>query len=212
MYLIKPSFEILNFNCDLSLIERAGRTCYKSECKGEPEKFVKKICHRGHLSIAEHGIITVKIIADRGFLGQITRHRLCSFSVESSRYNNYKKKGLSFIIPPWVNIKPGLYEYDSALNTGDLGSIAWAKGLWESEYYYNLLIDRKWKPEEARSILPMALSTEFIMSANPREWKHIFELRCEKSTHSQMREIMIPLLKEFQQRVPVLFDNIKSDE
>lgn len=209
MYLIKPSYEILNFDCDINLIERAARTCYKSEPKGDAAKFVEKICRNNHLSTIEHSLITVKIIADRGFLGEITRHRLCSFSVESSRFINYNKKGVSFIIPPWVNIKPGLYQYleeEESLNSNNADSIAWCNSMLDAEYYYTLLINRKQKPEQARSVLPLALATEMIISANAREWRHIFELRCQKTSHEQMREIMIPLRDEFIRRCPCIFN------
>lgn len=64
MYLIKPSFEILDFNCSPELIEKAGRTCYKSECKGEPEKFVEMICKRQHESVIEFAVYIISIIPE----------------------------------------------------------------------------------------------------------------------------------------------------
>ena len=73
MILIKPSFEILGIYTDdpLKLIERAGRTAYKSEDKitdVSAKRFVKMLRDRGHESVLEHSCLTVKFIVDRGFL------------------------------------------------------------------------------------------------------------------------------------------------
>ena len=77
-----------------------------------------------------------------------------------------------------------------------------------SERAYNQLIELGATPQEARTVLPNSLKTEIVMTYNIREWRHFFKLRCSKGAHPQMREIAIPLLKEFQKRIPVLFDDI----
>lgn len=229
MYLIKPSFEILDFNCSPELIEKAGRTCYKSECKGEPEKFVEMICKRQHESVLEHSFISVKFIVDRGVSHELVRHRLCAFSQESTRYCNYNKKGITYIIPPWFDLAEGEYELDEHhgdyniiynnkekfYNPNIIGSskinvneFCWILGMGFAEQCYNQLIKNGQQPQQARSVLPNSLKTEIVTSANVREWMHILKLRCAKTAHPQMQEIMIPLLKEFQERCPVIFNQV----
>ncbi|MBD3404680.1 MAG: thymidylate synthase (FAD), partial [Candidatus Lokiarchaeota archaeon] len=114
MQLIKPSYEILS--CPdasiLKLIEMAGRVCYKSEDKitdDSAPKFCRMILSRQHESVIEHASMTVRFVVDRGFTHELVRHRLASFSQESTRYCNYSKKGIQFIIPPWLDIEPGNY-------------------------------------------------------------------------------------------------------
>jgi thymidylate synthase (FAD) len=226
MYLIRPSYEILEFFCSSELIEKAGRTCYKSECKGDPDAFVRMINSRNHASVLEHSFISVKFIVDRGVSHELVRHRLCSFSQESTRYCNYNKKGITYIIPPWFShLNEGIYnlrywydaisfdndkneEYDIGYKSNEYH---WLLSIGQCEEIYNILIKNGQQPQQARSVLPNSLKTEIVMSANAREWRHIFNLRCHKSAHPQMREIMIPLLKDFQQRSPALFDDIKVD-
>ena len=79
----------------------------------------------------------------------------------------------------------------------------------DAEETYLDLIATGAKPEEARSVLPNSLKTEIVVTANYREWRHIFELRCAPNAHPQMRELMLPLLDEFAARIPVLFDDVK---
>ena len=192
MRVIEPSFEILAFPTDLSLIEIAGRTCYKSESKGDPDKFVKKIIDSQHLSVIEHLVATVKIITDRGVLAELTRHRIASFSVESTRYVNYNKKEMEFI-------KPSFWQEDSEAYR------AWEEHMLDCDYMYDYLLHIGATPEQARSVLPNSLKTEIIMTANFREFLHIFKLRCSEKAHPQIREIMIPLREEFKKRCPVIF-------
>ncbi len=229
MILIKPYFEILS--CpnyfDVSLIEKAGRVCYKSEDKISDEsykEFFKSIIQRGHEAVLEHSQITVKFICDRGVSHELVRHRLASFCQESTRYCNYSKdkfnKQLTFIIPTWLqdSIPEGDYfkvnHFDDERLYGLNESIhLWMFNLYTIEDLYNRLVDlEKWTPGQARSILPNSLKTEVVMTANVREWRHILKLRTSKKAHEQMRELMIPLLYALQQRIPVLFDDIKVDQ
>ena len=69
-----------------------------------------------------------------------------------------------------------------------------------------------WKPEMARSVLPNSLKTEIVMTTNLREWRLIFKLRTAKAAHPQMRELMVPLLKEIKELIPVVFDDIEPWE
>jgi thymidylate synthase (FAD) len=182
----------------LELIERAGRTCYKSEDKitnDSAVNFLRRIKTSGHHSVIEHAVASVKFITDRGVTHELVRHRLCSFSQESTRYCNYGGKGISVIIPVWYNIEdPGKPE------------VAWFDSMCQSEVAYLTLLDLDWRPEQARSVLPNSLKTEIIVTANLREWGHIFNLRCSLAAHPQIRELMISCREGFRQEVPILFD------
>ena len=118
MLLIKPKYKILHIQPNiLQTLEEIGRVCYKSEEKITPNSsnssnnFIKTIIKSGHHSVIEHANITVKFICDRGVSHELVRHRLASFSQESTRYCNYKNK-VTFIIPPWIDLKEGEYHAD----------------------------------------------------------------------------------------------------
>ena len=213
MRLVKPSTEILSISgksdSGLELIELAGRTCYKSEDRigpGTAEKFVQMVLKRGHESVIEHSMATVRFIVDRGVSHELVRHRLCAFSQESTRYCNYSG-GVTFVIPPWVNIQPGEYGKNRHLPS-DPSDAVWYFTMIDAEVRYQALLKNGWTPQQARSVLPNSLKTEIVVTANFREWRHIFKLRCSQAAHPQMREVMIPLRDEFRNRIPVLFDGI----
>lgn len=215
MILVKPSFLIENITPNgLELIERAGRTCYKSESKITSETaipFVKMIMKSGHESVIEHSSMTVRLICDRGVTHELVRHRLCAFSQESTRWCNYKG-GATFVIPPWVTIEPGEYETGpcraESFYFDNFADGQWFSVMYDAEKRYKILIESGWTTHQARSVLPNSLKTEIVVTANFREWRHIFKLRTGESAHPQMRELMIPLLAEVKERVPVIFDDI----
>ncbi len=216
MILVKPSFEILAMtHIPLGLIERAGRTCYKSEAHisvNSSEQFVESLLHNGHESVIEHASATVKIICDRGMSHEIVRHRLASYSQESTRYCNYKG-GVTFVIPPWVDIEPGEYldEEDKPFPFDHHNPNGrWAMAMLYAERDYQELLEQGWSPQQARSILPNSLKTEIVMTANLREWRHFFKLRTSSAAHPQMREIAGPLLRKFKERVPIIFSDIEA--
>jgi len=139
--------------------------------------------------VIEHAGVTVKFYCDRGVSHELVRHRLCAFSQESTRYCDYLG-GVSYIEPPWE-----LDESDKAL----LGLI---------EQHYQKKLKQGQSPQQARYFLPNGLKTEIVTTCNLREWRHIFKLRTAKAAHPQMREIMRPLLDEFKEQIPVIFDDI----
>lgn len=220
MKIINATYEILtpiNGEQILKNIEKIGRTCYKSEDKitdGSAEKFVGMLVKNGHEAMIEHETITVKFICDRGISHEIVRHRMASFAQESTRYANYSKdkfgNELTFIRPCWFessysDIHQELMSYDSGM---PINEKTWLWCCYEAETDYMALLKRGWKPEQARSILPNSLKTEIIMTANLREWRHFFKLRCDKAAHPQIRELAIPLLEEFKSKIPAVFDDI----
>ena len=214
MNLVKPSIEILNENHIhgmISRIECAGRTCYKSDSEYTYETavaFLEKIMKRGHLSVIEHESISVRFIIDRGVSHELVRHRLCAFSQESTRYCNYSG-GVTFVIPPWVDVKPGEYDIMIAESfDSDKNSAIWLSLMLNAEDEYISLLRCGWTPQQARSVLPNSLKTEIVVTANLREWRHILSLRTSKAAHPQMQEVMIPLFAEMKRLIPVIFDDI----
>jgi len=186
----------------LKQIELAGRTAYKSEDKITPDSakdFVKMIRGRGHLSVFEHQFVTVRVICDRGVSHEIVRHRLAAYTQESTRYCNYTKGKFGSEL---TVIEPCFWTQD------DEKYQVWKQTIEQIETGYNKLIELGATPQEARTVLPNSLKTEIVMTMNLREWRHFFTLRTSKAAHPQMREVAIPLLKEFQKLIPVVFDDL----
>ena len=184
-------------------IEKAGRTCYKSEDRitdESAEAFVRKLIERGHESVLEHESITVRFICDRGVSHEIVRHRLASYSQESTRYCNYSGNRFGNQI---TFIKPCFLE------EGTGGYKLWKQAMFVAEKEYFELLNWGCTPQEARSVLPNSIKTEVLMTANLREWRHFLKLRTAKAAHPQMRELTVPLLKELQEWIPVVFDDIQ---
>jgi len=203
--IISAAYEIM-FIPDMSdllqRIELAGRTCYKSEDRITDQSardFVRRIMSSGHLSVIEHIFLTIKFIIDRGVSHELVRHRLASYSQESTRYANYSKNKFGNEI---TVIRPCFWEDTST------EYIAWKKAMEDSENAYLKLIDIGARPEQARSVLPNSLKTEVVMTCNLREIRHVLSLRCSNAAHPQIREVMRPLLKELHDRIPVIFDDI----
>ena len=203
MRILNPSFDILSeFNREyiLKLIESAGRTCYRSEDKiteDSASDFVRRIVRSGHLSVIEHISVTVRIVCDRGVSHELVRHRLASYSQESTRYCNYAKKqfgdqgtGVGFIQPFWLTPE------DKDI---------WRNAMEQAEGYYMCLLNKGWTPQQARSVLPNSTATEIVITANLREWKTIFEQRCSQRAHPQMREAIVPIWNKFASELPEVF-------
>jgi len=220
MKLIKPFYEILNENDLIKAtkeIEKAARTCYKSEDKISDDSdiiLVTRLLQLGHEAMLEFGpSITVKFVCDRGISHELVRHRLCSFAQESTRFCNYSKdkfdNQITFIIPSWVDVERLNQPYGDEEKRPEG---IWYTSLQVAEQSYDLLIKKGWQPQQARSVLPNSLKTEIVVKANIREWRHIFIQRTSKKAHPQMRELMIPLLQHFQSMSPTLFNDIKIEE
>lgn len=203
MRIIGASFKVLFWpDNPLELIEQAGRTCYKSEASISPESsvaFAEKIRSIGHESVIEHVSASVRFVFDRGVSHEMVRHRLCAFSQESTRYCNYSKdrfgNQLAFVKPCFWDESTDFYD-------------VWYQHMVISERTYLQLIKMGAKPQEARSVLPNSLKTEIVVTANFREWRHIFRLRTSQKAHPQMREAMVPCFDFFNERCPEIFGDI----
>ena len=181
-------------------IERCGRTCYRSEAKITPEssrEFVRKIVANGHESQLEHVSISIRLTCDRGVSHELVRHRIASYSQESTRYVNATGKqyegGMEVIKPPLPNKE---------------ATHLWIDEMERCEQSYIMLMKHGCSPQIARSVLPNSLKTELVVTMNLRAWRNFFKLRCAQSAHPQMREVALMILNEFQKIVPVVFDDL----
>lgn len=184
-------------------LERAGRTCYKSEEKITSEsapKFIRRLRGREHYGMFEHAMISVVCSVERGISHEWVRHRLASYLQESSRYCNYSKgkfgNEITVVAYPWKG------DAEDVAKAADVHVQA-AKA---AETYYNLLLDLGQPPELARAVLPISLKTDIVVSANLRQWFTMFGLRCDSAAHPMIRGLMKNILGEFENKYPVIFE------
>ena len=236
MQVLNPSFEIvqaLSYQEMLHIIESAYRICYASEPKGDSEEFIRTKMKLGHYTPLEHCIISVDFINDRGISHEQVRHRICSFSHESTRFCSYNKdkfgNEIKVISPIFFNredlptkaVDLPIPIYNDSKNKWELVSSetmlkmskfdAWFIACLYAEYFYMLLLNMGATAQEARSVLPNSLATKIRITANLREWRLIMQQRALGTTgkpHPSMVEVMLPLLKEFKLRYPVFFDDL----
>lgn len=202
MKIIEPSVSLLRATDNPEkLIELAGRTCYNSLDKITDDshvQFIKSIMKRGHHSVLEHASATFGIVCDRGVMAEFTRHRHASFSVQSTRYCDFTsdKMGNSaaFIRPS------GLLDQDIE---------AWELSVDVDATFYADMIKAGYKPEVARSVLPNALATSMIVTANFREWLHILKLRTDKAAHPDFRVIAKMIGQQLYEVSPTVFEEYK---
>ncbi|MBT3261295.1 FAD-dependent thymidylate synthase [bacterium] len=195
-------FEILSLSSNaLEVMEKAGRTCYKSQSNITNQSakiFIEKIRKLGHESVLEHSSMTVRFYnISRGFTHEIVRHRLCAFSQESTRYVGYHKGDLEIIVPPHKINTPEIKDIDTVLT--------------QIEECYKKLKKIGWKAEDIRQILPIGIRTEIVMTTNFREWRHIFKLRTSKAAHWEIKKVLTDLLNWCKLNIPVVFDDIQPE-
>ena len=207
MRVIAPSFEILDPIDEASMmkkIEAVGRVCYKSEdriTEDSAEGFIRRILLSGHESVIEHEKVSVRLVVDRGISHEIVRHRIASYSQESTRYCNYQNEKFGREV---TFIRPCFWE------EGSRSYRLWAAAMEAAEETYFTLLEQGASPQEARSVLPNSLKTELVVTMDLREWRHFFRLRAVSGAHPQMLEIARPLLAEFQRRLPAFFADLSE--
>ncbi|MGN1269656.1 MAG: FAD-dependent thymidylate synthase [Clostridia bacterium] len=186
-------------------IERACRTCYRSEGNITDDSYKKLLNNcitRGHESVLEHEKVTVRIYDDIGSYKDLTRHRFASFSIESTRYCSYDKdkygNEIAFINPVYIENKE-MYEI-------------WKNTMQEAEKGYIKMKELGATTDMCREVLPHSTAAEYTMTANIREWKHILGLRTTKNVHPSIRQVLIPLLKYFKEEMPEIFGEVEYDE
>lgn len=188
----------------LKRLERYGRVCYKSEEKFSPEEssygLIKNIIAKKHESVLEHEKLSILFVIDRGVSHELVRHRMASYSQESTRYCNYSKEKFGREI---TVIKPVFFKENE--------QVIWEETMQYIEKSYFNLLDAGSRPEEARSILPNSLKTEIVMTINYRSLRNFLHLRCHVSAHPQIKEVAIPFLRHLQKELPTLFMDIPYD-
>lgn len=191
-------------------ITEAGRICYQSEKIGGEADFVRSLIRRGHESVIEHEKISVVVICDRGVTHEIVRHRLASYSQESTRYCNYANdkfgSSITFIDPTDMIVS----ELKPKLTDSEIYAILyeWLTACADAERHYNKMIELGASAQIARSVLNNSLKAGIAITMNLREWRHFFKLRTAPEAHPQMREVADMLLQAFKDVVPVVFDDL----
>jgi len=226
--IVKPSVELLlPFNTtpleyadgQLQLVEMAGRTCYKAEHRitglsADRDKFIAGLIKRGHLSVLEHGSLTVRLVGSRSMTHQLVRHRLAAYSQESQRYCNYtgEKFGDTLQVIRPITIDGATIDLPGGgVNNPDLSynNYRWDAAMQTAADEYEKLVKGGVPPEDARSVLPNAAKTEIAMTQNLRQWRHVFNRRCDIHAQWEIRALMCATLALFQTHVFEVFDDFE---
>ena len=222
MQIVKPWVEIKKFDGVqlMKNLELAAKQCYRTTSNITDESyknFLRSCINRGHESVIEHEKVSIRMCCDIGVYKDLTRHRHASFSIESTRYCNYSKdrfgNELKFIEPmfyvsDWTNKN---YE-GAAMSDNEQKSEIWYYCMEDIEERYLQMTSIGCTTDELRMILPHSTAAELYMTANMREWRHIFSLRAQKEAHPAVQQVMIPLLLYFKEQMPELFDVIPYNE
>lgn len=209
-YVVIDEFDLPNRERGIQMlrkIERIARISHRSEeaqTETSYDRFLRAVVlSHGDWSVVEHASVSVEFYVDRGITHEIVRHRLASYTQESTRFVNYEKKmPPSFLYPKQIDDSNGATEM---MHQFDMD---WAHCIMTIEETYKKLIAKGWKPQEARSILPNALGSKIVMTCNLRNWRHFLLMRTTRETHPQCREVTIPLLQMFQERLPIFYEDI----
>jgi thymidylate synthase (FAD) len=193
------NIELLSATADPEkLIEAAARTCYQSNHLSIPEKtsdFIQKLISMGHETPLEHAYASFKIDgASRTMTHQLVRHRLMAVSQKSQRY--VSEDNFEYVTPP--SVKPE----DVAEFNADMLTINSMYGKW---------IKKGLKKEDARFVLPNACTTEIMISANFREFRHIFKIRCSRHAQWEIREVSMTLLEKLNEIAPGCFSDLADE-
>ena len=191
----------------IQLIEMAGRTAYQSRDKiteDSANKFVKMLRDRGHESVLEHSAMTVEFNnVSRGFTHELVRHRLAAYTQESTRYVD--ESNFLVVIPPDKNADEKVVELN--LPNGMKAKVSFQEWMDLNEQMYRGLRKADWIPQDARQVLPIGIKSQIVITCNFREWRHIFKLRTASGAHWEIRRVMLNLLSDVKQRLPVIFDD-----
>ena len=185
-----------------ALIERAARTCHQKspKAKGQSPKsmtatsragFIQKVIKLGHFSVLEHASATFRISGcSRALSHQLVRHRMASYSQKSQRY--VSEEGFGCVTPPSVEQR-------------DEARSVYEEAITHARDAYRRLIELKVPREDARFVLPNAAETELVMTANMREYRHIFELRCHPTAQWEIRSMARQMLRILKEKLPAVF-------
>lgn len=203
--IVSPSVKIVS-NPDgqaaLKLIERMGRISHQSQdfaTEDSAEAFVRKIIKMNHLSLLEHYSLSAIFICSRGVADELRTHRLTSPIMESTRWCDYNKG--NDLVMTFVRDDDNPEHID----------------FWDTVYInaienYKALREHGVRPEIARDAIPLGIKAEFGITANLRQWRYIINLRTKRDCHPQMRFLMKDFLRQAQEAIPVVFDDLKGAE
>lgn len=177
------------------VIEQAGRTCYLSfdRIGADSEKeFIRRLIKMGHESPLEHANATFRIRnCSRAMTHQFVRHRLMSVCQKSQRYVD--EEGFTYVVPEGLSGQY-LQEYHNDMQIIHQMYVKWRqKGL---------------KKEDARFVLPNACTSELIVTANFRQWRHIFSVRICPKAQWEIRKACIMILEILRRYAPTCFQDI----
>jgi len=211
MEIIQPSFRLDSpYSYDegvrlLRTIEHCARVSHAAEERQTEDSWQRfltaVVMQKGDWSVTEHASARVTLRVDRGCTHEIVRHRLFSYTQESTRFVNYGKKTLEFVEPSWVADCPT-----------SIPAYAWQQSMRDAELTYLEMLKDGRTPQEARSVLPNSTAATLVMTGNLRNWRHFFLMRTTKETHPDLKRVTIPMLAAFQERIPILYDDIVPNE
>lgn len=206
MIAIEPSFEILDLKTRedgiklLRRVEYLARISHRSEEKQTADSWERVIAsavmQKGDWSVTEHCSVTVIARVDRGVTHEWVRHRIGSYTQESTRFVNYGGRDIEFVRPSFAGDDPVS------------ASAAWHASMYEAEQSYKDQLTLKQPPQIARSVLPNATASTIAVTYNLRNWRFFFMSRDTKETHPDFRRLVVPLLGKFQELIPLLYDDL----
>lgn len=194
----------LNGRAMLKQIEEIARTCYRSEDKitadgKSAEQIVKALVNAGHWAMLEHATISMRYLSNIAAYKDLTRHRHGSYAIESTRWCSYNKgkfgSEIKFLDP--VEIPKDSLKYQ-----------VWLNAMEQAENNYMNLASMGAKPDELSLVLPQSTAAEFVITANLREWNHIFGLRAVGHSRPCVQQIMQPTLDMFHKEISIVFDDV----
>lgn len=205
---VKQSATLIQATPDAAmLIEKIARVCYNSEekmgcecgrcprCLERNKTFLSSLIKRGHESVFEHAWATFFIVTDRGISHELVRHRMASYTQESTRYVKYDN--IPVILPAVnMNIVRDMIE----------------DNIKESTRAYKVLVSNGQPYQTARDLLPICTATKLYMTANFREWRHVLKLRTGEGAHPKMRALAYEILDLIHPLLPVYFQDLKKGE
>ena len=179
------------------VIEEAGRTCYLSFDRigaTSAADFIRRLIKMGHESPLEHAYATFRIKnASRAMTHQLVRHRLMAISQQSQRYVNEAQ--FEYVVPETVPDEH-IEDYHNDMKT--------------IQQMYNKWRDRGLRREDARFVLPNACTSEIVVSANFREWRHIFSVRLTPKAQWEIRQVCTLIRDMLTQQAPNCFADYKE--
>jgi thymidylate synthase (FAD) len=177
------------------VIEEAGRTCYISFDKMDDtseKDFITRLLKMGHESPLEHACATFRIKnCSRAMTHQLVRHRMMSVSQQSQRY--VSEEAFTYVLPETI----------SAEHIADFH-----RDMTMIQEMYDKWRARGLKKEDARFVLPNACTSEIVVTANFREWRHIFHLRLSPKAQWEIRQSCEKILVILKQYAPTAFKDI----